>query len=87
MPQMSLVYVLFCCFTKNNWTPLHIAVKWNRLQAVELLVSFNANVGIKNDAGKLPLHLAESYQLSRIANILRKAQGEQAIQAALAATD
>jgi hypothetical protein len=36
---------------------------------------------------KYPLHLAEQYQFSKIANILRKAQGEQAIKAALANTE
>lgn len=54
---------------------------------VELLLSHNANVSMKNDAGKLPLNIAENYQLSKIANLLRKAQGEQAIQAALATTE
>jgi hypothetical protein len=36
---------------------------------------------------KLPLHIAEQYQLSKIANLLRRAQGEQAIRAALASND
>jgi hypothetical protein len=36
---------------------------------------------------KHPLHLAEQYQFSKIANLLRKAQGEQAIRAALANAD
>ena len=70
-----------------NWTPLHIAVKWNRQAMVELLLSYSANVSVKNDSGKIPLNIAENYQLSKIANLLRKAQGEQAIQAALATTE
>ena len=77
----------FLFITNNLNTPLHIAVKWNRLSAVELLLSYNANVTLKNDVGKLPLNIAEIYQLSKIANLLRKAQGEQAIQAALASTE
>lgn len=54
---------------------------------VELLLSFNANVSVKNDAGKMPLNISENYQLSKISNLLRKAQGEQAIQAAIASTE
>ena len=74
-------------FSYFNWTPLHIAVKWNRQAMVELLLSYSANVAVKNDSGKIALNIAENYQLSKIANLLRKAQGEQAIQAALASTD
>ena len=70
-----------------NWTPLHLAVKWNRQPTVELLLSYGANVSMKNDSGKLALNIAENYQLSKIANLLRKAQGEQAIQVALASTE
>ena len=32
---------------------------------------------------KLPLHIAEQYGFSKIVNALRKAQGEQAIKAAI----
>lgn len=72
---------------QGSWTPLHVAVKWNRQQAVDLLLSLGANVNVKNDNGKLPIQIAEMYQLSKIANLLRKAQGEQAIKAALASID
>ena len=64
-----------------------MAVKWNKQQTVEILLSFGASVFIKNDSGKMPLDIAEYYNYSKIANLLRKAQGEQAIQEALAAAE
>ena len=47
---MQVMKIVFFYLKKSNWTPLHVAVKWNRIQAVETLLKYGADVNIKNDA-------------------------------------
>lgn len=50
---------------KNNWTPLHYAVKESNLDCVEYLVDCGANIDKKDVNGDTPLHLAASRYLGK----------------------
>lgn len=42
--------------SKNNWTPLHLACSWGKLEAARLLLDNGANAMLKTDSGETALH-------------------------------
>lgn len=44
--------------TKDNWTPLLSAARWNASECVELLLQWGANVNHVSESGQTALHLA-----------------------------
>jgi len=44
--------------TSLNASPLHFAVIFRELKNVELLISYEAKVDIKDSEGRTPLHIA-----------------------------
>ena len=61
--------------TYNDWTPLHWAAYRDHKEIVELLIAEGADVNAK-DAGTTPLDVAEEFNLSELASILRKHGGK-----------
>ena len=57
--------------TYTDWTPLHWAAYRDHKEIVELLIAEGADVNAK-DAGTTPLDVAEEFNLSELASILRK---------------
>lgn len=43
---------------KNGDTPLHLAVYWNRIEAIKYLTSKLDDISVKNYEGKTPIHNA-----------------------------
>lgn len=54
-------------------TALHMAVKKERIEAVEMLLLYNPNLTITNVNGRTPLQVAENNNFTDIANVLRTA--------------
>lgn len=48
---------------KQNWTPLHIAARENKLHVARLLVQRGGDLGARNAHGKTPLELAGSDEM------------------------
>ncbi|KAH8983016.1 ankyrin repeat-containing domain protein [Lactarius akahatsu] len=44
--------------TKDNWTPLHSACSWGRLEIARLLLDHGAKANAETDYGETPLHTA-----------------------------
>ena len=67
-----VVFVIVCCV--SGLTPLHLAVKLNRVGLVEMLIAAGANVNVADGkSGHTPLHLAaESGQLDVVELLLAK---------------
>ena len=57
--------------TYTDWTPLHWAAYRDHKEISELLIAEGADVNAK-DAGTTPLDVAEEFNLSELASILRK---------------
>lgn len=55
---------------KNGKTPLHIAVIYDKPEAVNMLVKFQAELNIKDENGFTPLHFATQLNRSEIARTL-----------------
>ncbi len=51
---------------ENGETPLHVAARWNKLEAAELLIKSGALKDVRDNAGKTPLDLAESAEMIRL---------------------
>ncbi|MBL0262901.1 MAG: ankyrin repeat domain-containing protein [Leptospiraceae bacterium] len=51
-------------------TPLHVAAFFGKIQAVEILLSYNADKLAKTDMGRTPLELAKQKGQVEITNIL-----------------
>ncbi|KAI9725790.1 MAG: hypothetical protein M1834_009739 [Cirrosporium novae-zelandiae] len=51
-------------------TPLHLAVLWGSLQAVELLLHHGANPNMEDNDGNDPINLAESHHFDDITRVL-----------------
>lgn len=52
---------------EDNWTPLHKAVRNDKVEIVRILIENGANVNFKSKNGRTPLHEAAFYgELSRI---------------------
>ena len=43
-------------------TPLHLAVRHNNKESVELLCKYGANVNLKDESENTPLHLAVTFK-------------------------
>ena len=59
---------------RNGQTPLHIAVKNGRFDAVKLLLEYGADVYVKNEYGHTPLHYASHYHKVDIVELLKRFQ-------------
>jgi ankyrin repeat protein len=57
---------------KNGDTALHMAVKIANQEMVQELLKYKAKVNVANHQGITPLQLADSYQLTGIAQLLKK---------------
>lgn len=42
---------------ESNWTELHQACKWGRVQHLELMIYYGANLNAQNTGGSTPLHI------------------------------
>jgi len=58
--------------TNTGATPLHYAVAYNNLEAVEVLLAFNATVTVTDANSETPLQLAEANHRTAIATLLRE---------------
>jgi ankyrin repeat protein len=56
-------------------TALHIAVYWNYLDLVELLVERGAELDVQNRRGRTPLRIAESFGYEEVAKYLADKMG------------
>ena len=65
--------------TYTDWTPLHWAAYRDHKEIVELLIAEGADVNAK-DAGTTPLDVAEEFNLSELASILRKHGGKRGVE-------
>ncbi|GFR05473.1 ANK_REP_REGION domain-containing protein [Trichonephila clavata] len=61
-----------------GWTPLHLAISYNRKDMVGFLIDQGANIGAKANppSNKTPLDLANAPERSEIASLLRAKQSE-----------
>eukprot|EP00695_Tsukubamonas_globosa_P002165 TRINITY_DN3264_c0_g1_i1.p1 TRINITY_DN3264_c0_g1~~TRINITY_DN3264_c0_g1_i1.p1 ORF type:complete len:242 (+),score=72.44 TRINITY_DN3264_c0_g1_i1:92-817(+) len=55
---------------ESGLTPLHVAVTWNRVPTIELLLKEGADVNAKSAAGDTPLTLAQSSELWDVVELL-----------------
>ena len=44
--------------TKRNWTALHLAARWDHIEAVKVLLDWGASINATNDEGRTALHEA-----------------------------
>ncbi|XP_044253165.1 ankyrin repeat domain-containing protein 27-like [Tribolium madens] len=54
------------CVNKHGDTPLHLAIKWNYVGIVRVLIENNANACIANRKNQLPVSLAQNYYTERL---------------------
>ena len=57
---------------EDGWTPLHTAVYFQRVDIVELLLTYRAKVNIKNKKGRTALDMAVKREFNYIAKLLRR---------------
>ena len=61
------------CKMKGGWTPLLLAVCYNRFELVEKMIEkFKADPNLPNDDGKTPMHIAASNGYNEVLRILLK---------------
>lgn len=56
--------------TRNNDTPLHIAVRKKELKVIEFLVKQGADITLKNNRGRTPLDIANRFDRPAIVHLL-----------------
>lgn len=57
---------------EGRWSPLHFAVKYNRIEVVDLLVRHNAKLYEVDECGEAPIHVACKNGNKEIMNVLIK---------------
>jgi ankyrin repeat protein len=62
----------------NGWTPLHHAVRWNHVAAIDVLLQYpDTNPNVRDRSGRMPLHVAALYGQRDAIYLLMKQPGAQ----------
>lgn len=57
---------------EHGWTPLHMAAKGDRGEAIAFLLSHGANINVEGPKKSLPLHIAVQYRCVQAVKVLMK---------------